>query len=789
MKSLFRLLALTLSPLLPLSTALAAEYSNVSLVDGMTNEAFSTPDMYIFKFTPSEETFGLSGKATIKSVSILTDSAAHNWGTTPNWSGAAANWEKYTVTLTEEGTTEPIATLSDYSPWAETGPTIGSSYGTKWQCFTFGSSVSITSGKTYTLKVKTTATSDAGNRRTLLVTTSDYTATSASKYDTTNQEDVVESGKVPLIRLDDRVPIRQDTSWSSLGITATEVTLLVAADATVTFGETDTLSTLTVTGDKALTLEGLENLTVGNLVHEGSAKLALVGELKNATVDVKSGTLRACGDITFNNVTLNFSGAGQLDSHGYPQIAENATLTIYVPVDLDHGKCDDDKYYQGIGGKGSLIKTGKGKFTSRLLYSGTTTISAGTLGVRHDPSSSDATTLTGAISGAGNLQIVDGTVTASGKLEYTGETTIASGATFITSSEWTYSNGTGAVTVNGNLEIQDRSAELQVYRRFDGTGTITVKNTTSTMVFGSASDATTGLTGFTGTLVLEPKAKAIMRNWNDGAYAVSLKSLILGSEASLKFDQKDECSLVVKNLSGSGSFNGGGTFTLASGATIDATDGAVTVSGAVTLPETGTVAVTGLSGKTAGTAVLTANGLKASKFASDDTAKLLSATATALVVVDKPTTVPADVAGTTLQAIVDAAVAQGNTGVTTVTVADGVDPEGAELFSGVVSADDTTATVDYDFGLERMTIKSKGDKKYIVALARVSNGKTGDDGATFVDGVSFKLGETADVNATGPQFTIDEVWSGIEDQEGCRVIAIPFTSDLGTTSFKVNVSK
>ena len=158
-------------------------------------------------------------------------------------------------------------------------------------------------------------------------------------------------------------------------------------------------------------------------------------------------------------------------------------------------------------GPNGITKTGAGLLAitgSPNLYSGTTTISAGTLQVGDGGSSgslgsgnvvNNATlaynlvgyaTVPNVISGTGNfVKLASGTVEISGNNTYTGTTTVSAGTLQVGNGGTSGTLGSGNVVNNATLTF-NRSDSPYVANAISGTGTL-VQNGTGTVTFGNAS--------------------------------------------------------------------------------------------------------------------------------------------------------------------------------------------------------------------------------------------------------------------------------------------------------------
>ncbi|HLB41117.1 MAG TPA: autotransporter-associated beta strand repeat-containing protein, partial [Candidatus Babeliales bacterium] len=230
----------------------------------------------------------------------------------------------------------------------------------------------------------------------------------------------------------------------------------------------------------------------GNLSIDNAATLSYTGATGsfNRAITIASGggtiqstnasanTLTLTGGVTANgNVTFDTTGAGPA----------NITLTT-----------------AGISGAGNIIKSGSGAltFAADNTYSGTTTISAGTLNIGNGGTAgtlgsgdltnnsalvfnrSDAVSYSGVISGTGTLtKSGAGTLTLSGANTYSGGTTLNSGALTIgvasTGSVGNITNsaiGTQGLTLNGGTLQLPASSAFTLYNNYTvaGAATITV---------------------------------------------------------------------------------------------------------------------------------------------------------------------------------------------------------------------------------------------------------------------------------------------------------------------------
>lgn len=380
-----------------------------------------------------------------------------------------------------------------------------------------------------------------------------------------------------------------------------------------------------------------------------------------------------------------------------------------------------------------------GSWTGTISGTGTLSIPSGK---ELTYASTEESTFGGVIAGAGGLTVNDGTLILTGANTYNGATTIAKGAKVIANttsrasnntlnSTWDYKSSTDDVreldiTVNGELEIQS-SGEL--YRGFAGDGKIT---TSGSVTIGMTGDSghVSGLTNFKGELIVATGTTLTLKVWSI-PYNITLKSLMVNGTITREGGNGATTEVVVKtqNLSGIGTIEVPVTF--ADGATIDATKGAVTVTGTVMYPKSGAITVNATNYGD----VLKAASPDATKFTlATGLDGLLVATNAALVYTAKPT-LPENTTGVSDETIAEIAQMAAASEITNVTIegaelapavgdtpAKKVDVAGLELFNNVpvtITQGENgsgTATISYAFGIQDITIDAN-DK--IVVTAKV----------------------------------------------------------------------
>ncbi|SNT18069.1 MULTISPECIES: autotransporter-associated beta strand repeat-containing protein, partial [unclassified Azospirillum] len=239
------------------------------------------------------------------------------------------------------------------------------------------------------------------------------------------------------------------------GALADTSAVTVAADATLTVTANDTIGSLAGAGTVALggslltfggddtstTFSGtITGATGGSIKKLGTGTFTLsgtnsyVGGTDLAAGTIVAGTVGALGSggISFSaGTTLDLAASGTFAN--YIDLAANATITVGTGIGATLSNTVD--------GSGNLTKTGAGTLTlsGTNSYTGTTTVSAGTLNV------------TEALNGSGAVG-VDSGATLAGTGSITGAVTVNSGGTLAPGLADT-NNGVGTLTLNGGLTI------------------------------------------------------------------------------------------------------------------------------------------------------------------------------------------------------------------------------------------------------------------------------------------------------------------------------------------------
>ena len=278
------------------------------------------------------------------------------------------------------------------------------------------------------------------------------------------------------------------------GVISGTGTLTESGPNTMTLSSVNTFSGATTISAGTLAIGGAGSLgsgsyaaTIGNsgtFSYGSSAAQTLSGVISGggALVQNGPGTLTLTGVNTYGGNTtvsagnLTIGGAGQLGSGAYSaNIADNGTFT--------YNSTAAQTLSGVISGTGVLVKSAASTLTlsGANLYSGGTTISAGTLSVNAIADSG-----TSAIGNAGTLTL------SGGKLTYTGAAAATTARTVTVS-------GTASIIdlPNGNLELNTTSG-----------GTITKTSAGTLTLSGSADNASFGLTVNGGTVILNKASAA-----------------------------------------------------------------------------------------------------------------------------------------------------------------------------------------------------------------------------------------------------------------------------------------
>jgi filamentous hemagglutinin family protein len=367
--------------------------------------------------------------------------------------------------------------------------------------------------------------------------------------------------------------INGGTLAASTGTSSLSGTVLLGADSTVNVAGTE----LTVSGVVSGTGFGFTKTGTGRLVLSGSNTYTGVTTITAGTLQVGSGSTTGTlgsGAVT-NNAALSFNRSDNLT-------AANA-----------------------ISGSGTLTKLGAGTLTltGTNNYSGTTTITAGTLQAGDGGTTgtlgsgavtnnaalsfnrSDNLTAANAISGTGTLtKLGAGTLTLTGANSYAGATTITAGTLQVGSGSTTGTLGSGAVTNNAALRF-NRSDDLTAANAISGTGTGTLTK------LGAGTLTLTGTNDYSGTTTITTGTLQV----GSGSTTGTLGSGAVTNNAALRFNRSDNLT-AANAISGNGTLTklGAGTLTLSG---VSSYTGATTItSGGLVFSNDTRPSTTGFSG-------------------------------------------------------------------------------------------------------------------------------------------------------------------------------------------------
>ena len=279
---------------------------------------------------------------------------------------------------------------------------------------------------------------------------------------------------------------------------------------TLAYNRSDSLTLSgNMSGNGSLAQRGTGTITIAQtnlyggstLINSGTLALGIADALGSGSVIVNGGKLNlgswnsSAGIVTLGNGTI--SGSGTLSGSGYS--FTNGLVSA------------------SLGGNGNLIQGGgTTTLTGNNSYSGTTTISSGTLQVGNGGTSgtlgsgsitdnatlafnrSDAVTVSNAISGIGNLtQAGNGTLILTANNSYN-TTTISGGSLQVGNGSTNGSLGSGNVILNGTLAY-NRSDSVTLSKSINGTGAL-VQNGTGTLILATNNGIGGGITVNAGTL-------------------------------------------------------------------------------------------------------------------------------------------------------------------------------------------------------------------------------------------------------------------------------------------------
>ncbi len=281
----------------------------------------------------------------------------------------------------------------------------------------------------------------------------------------------------------------------------------------------------------------------GGLIKIGAANLTLAG------------TNIYSGPTTITAGTLQVGSGGTTGTLGSGSVTNNAVLAF--------NRSDDITVANLISGTGGVVQAGTGtiSLTGANSYSGTTTISAGTLSVGAGGTSgtlgsgavtnsatlqfnrSDDITVANDISGTGSLtQLGAGTTTLTGANTYSGTTTISAGTLSVGAGGTSGTLGSGAVTNDAALAF-NRSDDVTVANAISGTGALSQ--------LGAGTTSLTGANTYSGVTTVSAGTLSI----GGGGTSGTLGSGAVTNNATLQFNRSDDIT-VANVISGTGSLNG-----------------------------------------------------------------------------------------------------------------------------------------------------------------------------------------------------------------------------------------
>jgi len=315
---------------------------------------------------------------------------------------------------------------------------------------------------------------------------------------------------------------------------------------------------LTKQGPGSLRISAINTYSGETTVASGTLEFGRTGSLGSGTVTLgavgggDASLLNYLGGWTLSNDIVVAAGSGGTLTLGYTSTADftglfsgNITLNDHLTLRSDSNEGFAVRLSGAITGSHNLTKTGIGTVrieANNAGYSGTTTISNGTLQLGSLSGSaagslgsgeiinnaalrinrSNAFTMDNLISGSGSVAHAGtGTTTLSNANTYSGGTTVSAGGLLVT-------NNSGSATGSGAVSIAASTI-------LGGTGTISPTGSNSVIIGGSV---TPGLSGAAGTLTFTPV---------DGN--VTFQS---GSTASFELFGNGDADRIVFNASGSG---------------------------------------------------------------------------------------------------------------------------------------------------------------------------------------------------------------------------------------------
>ncbi len=283
----------------------------------------------------------------------------------------------------------------------------------------------------------------------------------------------------------------------------------------------------TKSGAGSLKLSGLNTFTGNISIGSGTLQIGDAGSLNsgNYTGSISnSGTFKysSSADQTLSGI-ISSSGALVKDTDSNSTLTLNAANTYTGTTTISAGN----------------LQIGNGSTTGSLVATAITN-NANLVLNRSDTSSA----ISGIISGSGNLiKQGTGTVSLSADNTYTGTTTISAGTLNVGTASTTGTLGTGAITVaNGATLAFNRTGTLTVANDISGAGGVQqIANGTTVLTGNNSYSGTTTITS--GTLQV-----------GSGATAGTLGTGLVVNSSTLTFNRSDNVTLD-KSISGSGTVN------------------------------------------------------------------------------------------------------------------------------------------------------------------------------------------------------------------------------------------
>ncbi len=314
-------------------------------------------------------------------------------------------------------------------------------------------------------------------------------------------------------------------------------------------------------GGDAASDGGLRKSGTGTLILTGTNTYTGRTIILDGTLNLGSaGAIGSTGQILMVNGTLQYSAANQTDYSARFSNSANQSFNIDT-------NSQTVTFATGItAGGATLTKSGLGTLilTGANTYSGTTTVSAGTLQIGNGGTAgtlgagtvtnnaalvfnrTDTTTVGNAISGAGTFtQNGTGTLILTGANTYSGATTVSAGTLQVGNGGTTGTLGSGNVVNNATLAF-NRSDTITVSNDISGTGAITMS--------GAGRVTLTGNNTYSGATTISNGAIEV----GNGGAAGTLGTGNVVNNSVLIFSRSDAIT-VANAISGTGSLSKNGT--------------------------------------------------------------------------------------------------------------------------------------------------------------------------------------------------------------------------------------